>query len=271
MRETVSVIIILIVFSQFLNGQSITQSPETDARPEPMQEVFDLHFPDHHLKKIHGRLYSYTLEGQYVQNPNSNRNTRITQHQFFKSRTPVDGIIFTLYDTIHCAYILYDLYRDKLIVWEPSTWAFIELEEEFIMRFMLFEKDVNIMYEFINTEPENDTMGIRRAGIYQVLFEGEWLHLYKKHFKSLTETTEMGQYVNQFIKKERLVLRKGNDYFRIERNRNLLKIYPEVKDDIKRFLRSSRINIKYASDEQIQILGQFVDELGLQPEIQDPG
>ena len=48
-------------------------------------------------------------------------------------------------------------------------------------------------------------------------------------------------------------------------------MYPDVKDDIKRFLRSSRINIKYASDEQIQILGQFVDELGRQPEIQDPG
>ena len=258
MRETVSVIIILIVFSQFLNDQSITQSPETDARPEPMQEVFDLHFPDHHVKKIHGRPYL-------------NPYPRITEHQFFKTSTPGDGIIFTLSDTIHCAYILYDIFRDKIIVFEPAVRAFIELEDEFILHFRLFEGDGDHAYEFIIPEVENDTMGIRWTGFHQVLYKGEMMDLYKKHLKTYTATIEDTYSVVRFINKERLVLRKDDEYFWIKRNRDLLKIYPELKADIRRFLRSSGIYIQHASDDQIQITGQFVDQLGLQSEIQEPG
>lgn len=223
-----------------------------------MLEVFNLHFPDQHVKKIHGRPYY-------------NPYPRITEHQFFKSSSPVAGILFTLSDTIHCEYILYDIFRDKIIVYEPPVRAFIELEEEFIRQFILFEGEGEIVYEFIKTEAENDTMGIRWTGFHQVLYKGEGMGLYKKHLKTYTATIENTYSVVRFIKKERLVMRKGDEYVWIKRNRDLLKMYPEVKTDIRRFLRSSQIYIQRASNDQIRTTGQFVDKLGMQPELQDPG
>ena len=129
MRETISVIILLFTLSQFLNGQTNAHPLESTTRPEPLLEVFNLHFPDQHVKKINGRPYY-------------NPYPRISEHQFFESSTPVAGVVFTQSDTIHCSYILYDLSRDKIIVYEPPVRAFIELEEEFIQRHPVFLRNV---------------------------------------------------------------------------------------------------------------------------------
>jgi hypothetical protein len=248
MKETISVIILLIAYSQLLSSQTIPHPVESTTRPESLMEAFNLHFPDQHVKKIHGRPYH-------------NPYPRITEHQFFKTRTPVAGVIVTLTDTIHSSYIMYDLSRDKIIVYESAASAFIELEEEFIRQFRLFADDANIVYEFVIPEPENDTSAVRWTGFHQVLFRGRNTELYKKHLRTYAESIENKVSVVRFTKKERLLLRKGGKYYWIKRNRDLLRIYPEVKSDIRRFLRSSGIYIQRAGDDQIRATGQYLDEL----------
>jgi hypothetical protein len=210
------------------------------------------------VKKIHGRPYH-------------NPYPRITEHQFFKTSRPVAGVITTLTDTIHSSYILYDLSRDKIIVYESTLSAFIEMEEEFIRQFRLFADDADIVYEFVIPEPENDTNAVRWTGFHQVLYRGGNTELYKKHLRTYTESIDNKTSVVRFTEKERLLLRKGGEYFWIRRNRDLLKTYPEMRSDIRRFLRSSGIYIQRASDDQIRITGQFVDELNPSPATKDPG
>ncbi len=254
MRETSSIVILLFILSPFLNGQSIGLFLETETRPELLQEVFDQNLPDLHARKIHGRPYFFSY-------PKSEDN------QFFKSRTPLEGIILTLDDTIHCSIMLYDLCSDRLVIWEPAACAFIEPEEEFIRRFWLIDNFLNITYEFINTVPGNNSAGTR-SGIYQVLYEGKGLQLYKKHSKKINSSFEMGEYVIRFKKEERLIM---GDNIWIKRNRDLWRMYPGIKDEIKGFLRSSGIKIQRASDRQIYLTGQFVEELLLQTGIKDTG
>ena len=166
-------ILMLFALSQFLNGQSTDLYLEATTEKEPLQEVFDLYFPDHHVKKIYGRPYD-------------NPYPKADDHQFFKSKKPFKGIIFTLSDTIQCTEMLYDLLRDKVIVYASAVRSFIELEGEFIQKFSLYDQDGYHVYEFIHPGPRSNSTDIRETGFLQVLYRGERTGLYKKHFKIFT-------------------------------------------------------------------------------------
>ncbi len=256
MRVVSSVIILLIVLSQSLNGQATNSYLEATTGEDPLQEIFDLYFQDHHAKKIHGRPYD-------------NPYPKADVHQFFKSKKPFTGIIFTISDTIHCTEILYDLFRDKIIVYAPAVRSYIELEGAFILQFSLYDPDGDHVYEFTNPGPGIDSTEIRESGFLQVLYGGERTGLYKRHFKVLT-VYKKGLYSEiRFKKKENLVLRKGNETYQIKRNRDLLQLYPEARQDIRKFLRSSGIYVQQASDEQIKMAGHFLDDVGRQHEISE--
>lgn len=240
-------IILMISISVQLNGQSNISTTDNPSRPDELAEIFSSFCPDCHTRKIWGRRYT-------------NPYYYVTEHQFFKTRIPVQGILFTRDDTINCTQVLYDLYRDKLIVHEPTIGFSIEIEEELIRRFKLFEPEGGGTYEFINADPL----------FYQIIFEGERLDFYIKHQKLLTEMIDGDHAIMRFEYVERLVLRKGADYHNIRRNRELLKNYPEAEKEIKEFLRRSGINIKSANNDQIRMTGKFIDELVVQREIADP-
>jgi hypothetical protein len=240
-------IILMVSISVHLDGQSNISTSDNPSRPDELIEIFSSFCPDCHIKKIRGRRYS-------------NPYYYIPEHQFFKSKTPVQGVLFTKDDTITCTQVLYDLYRDKLIVHEPTIGFSIEIEEELIRRFKLFEPEGAGIYEFINAE----------SLFYQIIFEGERLDFYIKHQKLLTEIIDGDRAIMRFENVERLVLRKGADYHIIKRNRDLLRNYPGAEKEIKEFLRRSRIKINSASNDQIQLTGKFLDELEVQREITDP-
>jgi hypothetical protein len=119
-------IILMVSISVHLKGQSGISTTDNPTMPDELIEIFNSYCPDCHTKKIWGRRYS-------------NPYYYITEHQFFKAKIPVQGVLFTKYDTLNCTQVLYDLYRDKLIVHEPSIGFSIEIEEELIRRFKLFE------------------------------------------------------------------------------------------------------------------------------------
>ena len=254
MRTTGPILILLVLFSQFLNGQYTDRSLETAIQPELLQEVFNKNLPDLHARKIHGRPYFFSY-------PKSEDN------QFFQSGEPLEGIILTLDDTIHCSLMLYDLCSDRLVIWEPAAEAFIEPEEEFIRCFWLNDNFRHITYEFRNIVPETNPTRTR-SGFHQVLFDGKGLQLHKKHTKVFLSSMEMGEYVLEFKQEEKLI--RGEDIW-IKRNRDLWRNYPGIQDEIKRFLRDSGIKLQRASDRQIYLTGQFVEGLLLQPGITDPG
>jgi hypothetical protein len=252
MRILPLAIIVLLSSADYLKAQSLIGTPGLSSRPDTLLKVFYAHFPDHHTKKIHGRRYV---------NPYMNS----VKHQFFKSRSPFEGLLFTMDDTLHCPDIIYDIYRDKLILQSQGTRVLIDLEEEFIRGFLLFEKDGEAEYEFIRYDLCKNLAGNLMTGYLQVLYDGERLDLLKKHHKFISETTDGQHYTIRFIKQERMILRKDNRSYPLRNNRGLRKLYPYAKPEVRRFLQKSRINIKYASGQQIQLLGEFLEDIPLGP------
>ena len=183
MRLPTTSIFILIVWSLSLKGQPYIDASDARCRPEALQEVLDIHFPDQHLKKIHGR--------QYI-----NLYPTIIEHQFFRSKDPFEGILYTADDTLFYSNLLYDIYRDKLIAYHKAAKAFIELEGEFIQRFKLYDNEGDL--EFINVELKKGRTGIQQGEFFQVLFESERLDLLRKHYKTYAEVLTQGNYQTQF-------------------------------------------------------------------------
>jgi hypothetical protein len=256
MKETVLIGFFLIHLSQFLNGQSTDPYLEATTGEYPLQEVLNMYFLDQHVKKIHGRPYE-------------NPYPKADIHQFFISRKPLAGVIFTRSDTIQCREMLYDLSRDKVIVYAPAVRLFIELEGAFVKQFSLYDPDGIHVYEFVHPWTGSDSMDIRETGFLQVLYSGERMGLYKRHFKIFTvEIVETHSEI-WFKQKDELVLRKGNETHQIKRNRDIFKLYPEDRHVIRKYLRSSGIYVQQASDEQIREIGQFVDTSGMIPEIME--
>jgi len=244
-------IFILIVwsFSLALKGQSYTDTPDAGCRAEALQEVLNIYFPDQHLKKIHGR--------QYI-----NLYPTIIEHQFFRSKDPVEGLLYTSGDTLFYSNLLYDIFRDKLIAYHKAAKAFIELEGEFIRRFKLYENEGDL--EFINVEMKKGRTGIQHAGFFQVLFESERLGLLRKHYKTYAEVLTQGIYQVRFKKQDRLVIRKDNLYFTVRNKRDFMKHYPEEEAELKKYFRRYRVNFRNSNDQQLAGLAKYLDNLLLE-------
>jgi len=186
----------------------------------------------------------------------------IIEHQFFRSKDPVEGILYTSDDTIFYSNLLYDIYRDKLIAYHREAKAFIELEGEFIRRFRFHDNKDDL--EFINVELKKSRTGIQQGGFFQVLFESERLDLLRKHYKTYAEVLTQGIYQVRFKKQERLVMRQDNLYFTVRNKRDLLKHYPEEETELKRYFRRSRVNLRNSSDQQLAGLAKYLDNVLLE-------
>ena len=253
MRERVLLIFILLIFTKCLTGQADSFMSETNYRPDALYGVYLTHFGDQHVKKIRGRLYK-------------NPYPSVTEHQFFLTRNPLKGIIYTGEDTLHCADVMYDLSRDKLIVYESSLGGLVELQDEFIHRFSLSLQNGDSLHEFIAVDREIDTAADMKKVYYQVLFQGDSLDLYKRHSKFITEVPQDNTYITRFKKQESLLVLKDNNYLRLSRNRDILRLFQEEDDDIKRFLikrylRSTQFDLRHASDQQVREIGRYLDKM----------
>ena len=253
MRDKFLLVFILLVFSECLAGQSEMRTTEIAYRPDALYGVYLTHFGDQHVKKIRGRLYK-------------NPYPSVTEHQFFLTRDPLKGVIYTGEDTLHCSDVMYDLSRDKLIVYEALLGGLVELQDEFITRFSLSMQNGDSLHEFIAVDRKMDTAAERGKVYYQVLFRGDSLDLYKRHSKFITEVPQDNTYITRFKKQESLLILKNNNYHRLSRNRDILNLFREEDDDIKRFLikrymRSTHFDLRHASDQQVLRMGQYLDKM----------
>jgi hypothetical protein len=238
----------LLLFPQILKSQLHTSGEEVASRPEALYDAFYLNFPDHNLKKITGR--------QYV-----NPYPAAIEHQFFKSLITFKGLLHTIDDTLYTSDVTYDIFRDKLLVYVPEQGAYVELEPDFINYFILYDRNSPDEYEFTRIISDRGNNGINRTGYYQILYDGERQALFRKHTKIYGESTYRGYYQVEFVKQEKLILRRDSYYFPLRFNKSLFKIYPESVRELRKYLRRSRINIRYANDNQLVQIIQYLDKM----------
>jgi hypothetical protein len=247
MRIYYGIVISLLFFYTETQGQTWLELDEP--KPEVMVEVFQHNLPDENANKIHGRTYFNPYPG-------------IEEHQFFKTRQLSMGMVSTQKDTIESIQIFYDLYRDRLIVFSSHVNAMIEIEEEFITHFQLRVKDNNTTYRFINTKFIEDFPESLWPGFHQVVYDSPGFCFYKKHLKTYSRKPKGGTYVAVFDKKEQLIYKQKDRYIHVRNKKDLMMQYPGSENEIKKYLRESRINFKKAGDVELRALGVYLNQLG---------
>jgi hypothetical protein len=64
-----------------------------------------------------------------------------------------------------------------------------------------------------------------------------------------------------FKKKEQLIYRHEDQYIHLKKKKDLLIQYPESENEIKKYFRESRINLKKAGDVELRALGDYLNQL----------
>jgi hypothetical protein len=244
-------IIFLFLIPEFAAGQSADSNAW--APPDELKEVFYKHLPEHHNKKIRGRIYR-------------NPYPTVEKHQFYGSRSTREAILFTDGDTIHCPDILYETHSDRIIVYAHDLKKFLEVDAEAFYRFILPATDGLRREEFIRGDFGLSEYGMNREGFYRVLFDGEKYSLYKKYYKIQTEKEELGRFRTEFVEFERFVLRVDSSYSVMKKNRDLLVYFPEDAKAIKRYMRQNRINMRRAWDNQATSVVKLIEDMHKDPD-----
>ena len=149
MHTKVLLVLSLLMHVSHLSGQSGVDLPDAGRGQEIMQGIFDRYFPDQHTRKIRGRAYF----NPYLSAP---------EHQFFLSKSSLEGTLFTVDDTIRCPDVFYDLYRDQLLVYVPELYSLVEMDKIFIERFKLQKEAGGPMFEFVKLE---------HGGFHQIIYD----------------------------------------------------------------------------------------------------
>jgi len=247
MKICAAITVFLLFFYPETQGQNRLDIAES--KPQLMMEVFQQQLPNENARKIHGRTYFNPYPG-------------IDEHQFFKTRKLSEGMVYTQEDTIQSVQIFYDLYRDRLIVFSSHVNAMIELEEEFITHFQLRIKGNNTTYRFINTKFIKGFPESLWPGFHQVVYDSPGVCFYKKHLKTFSRKPKGGAYVVVFKKKEQLIYKHEDRYIHLRKKKDLMMQYPGSENEIKKYLRGSRINLKKAGDVELRALGVYLNQLG---------
>lgn len=177
--------------------------------------------------------------------------------QFFLTNEAVEGSV--TYDgvTYPNLQIRYDIANDVVVLRHPSQSGYIsdvQIPGNRISSFSILEHD------FIRIESDSITDTNLSSGFYDLIHDSEYKVLAKR-IKSLVESAGISNVEKEFIYKERFYVFKDGEYYPIRGRRSFLKIFPERKKEIRRFMR--RNNLRFSEDKEKAIKGasHYYDQL----------
>ena len=154
----------------------------------------------------------------------------------------------------------YNCYDNELAYLDPATKA-VRLINRYTVDFFYF-LDGNDTLLFVPMEPENDGESIFAL----VLYNGGSM-VYKRYEKEFVKANYEGGYsadrkYDEFADKSSLYFSKHGDkhFYRVRKSKKqILEAFPDAKDDISRFIKAEKLNLK--SEEDVVKLLKYYDSL----------
>jgi hypothetical protein len=174
----------------------------------------------------------------------------------FNGKTPAASIIFKGREYKNII-LEYDTYLDEVIYSDPTRFIYsriyrIELNKDHIESFVLNFDNDSLLFRRIKAR---DAVNFNLPeGFYEVAWEGSGSYLIRHH-SVIHEKDGIDEY---FCKKENYI-RIGNVYKEVSSSKEFLKLFGDEADMIRKFMRSSKIDIRRADKQQIVAVLRYYD------------
>lgn len=161
--------------------------------------------------------------------------------QFEKGLLAINGVTYPEVP------LLYDIYWDQVVTFHPVFNQKILIKPEKIDGFVLANGDRFRHFE------GNESYSKNGNGIYEILGEGDFIALAKR-YKSTKPLREMSKYDEVYLSKEDFFLWKGGEFFPVQKQSQTYEILGLVKKNIKKDLKSRKLNFKQNPEEFLKFL-----------------
>lgn len=162
--------------------------------------------------------------------------TRNDDHKFYNSSDYFTGNIEYDGQWYYGIQMKYDINEDQIIVNIPSFSGF--------SMFVLNKNKVKDFYLNNSTFVSLNNIKSLKSGFYEIISESRKFILYKKHFKNRDEYIYRKNIYNRFKNNDYYLLFDMTNYHKIVSYKDLIKIFPENKKQLKTYFKSQKKLIK---------------------------
>jgi len=173
-------------------------------------------------------------------------------NQFVKGDIVYDGQPYYDID------IIYNVYDDEIIIKLSNQKAFniIQLIKEKIESFSIDNKRFVRVYN----DKNEDFINIKE-GFYELLFQDNYLTLYKKYIKRRSERLDKDFAYYIFKDNKEYFLKHNQKYYSVNSKSNFSKIFPEHKKNINTFYKNNKVLRKSNYDMFLNKLSSYIETL----------
>ncbi|MFY0686342.1 MAG: hypothetical protein JXQ90_04205 [Cyclobacteriaceae bacterium] len=175
------------------------------------------------------------------------QSTSPTSDPFFESRFWAKSTIKYRGQAYQDVYLLYDIENQMVTLDRPGGFTSISL--------LLSNDNIEWFemhgHKFVNLK--------NRDGFYDWMVMGEQLDLFVR--RSKVETVNTNDLIVEYQELTKIFVRKDDQIYPVRSKKDIIKLYPEDKQMIKKYIRSNGLKINIRNESDIVLLTRYCDQL----------
>ncbi|WP_218155050.1 hypothetical protein [Pedobacter insulae] len=196
--------------------------------------------------KQHSRLYNGPSFQNYGANVIGSPNFQ-DQTAFVNGYVKYDGVGF---DDIP---LMYNIYEDKVITLY-GKYAMFSLISEKVSDFYIN----NHHFKYIDVT--DTTRSIIKPGFFDYIFDGN-IKIFVKRYKKQQIGLKDKEVTYYFMPKTNYYIEKEGKYYAIESENSFLNLFPDKKNELKKYLKEHKIKFKQKPEEAMVVLATYYESL----------
>lgn len=151
--------------------------------------------------------------------------------------------------------LMYDLVKEEVVIRDAYGRNKITLHNERISDFTLLN------HHFVKLTADTLNSSVIRTGFYDLLYNGR-TGVYKKQVKKILESITISQGLRRTIDEQvAYFIRKDNKFYEVSGKKSVLRILKDKKKNIQQFIKKNRLNLRKQKDYSLTEIAAYYDEL----------
>jgi len=175
-------------------------------------------------------------------------------HAFFLSDDWTTGSVGYQGQQFHNVSMMYDLFRDKVVI-ELSNAVAITLITEKVTFFTIQG------HMFVYANEKTSKPGLPRSGFYDQLYNGPTGALALREKKAYEKIESVREIKHGYVEKSRYYILHREVYHQVRNKSSLLKLFHDKKSDLKKFIRSNKLDFRHSWENSLVKVAAFYDDI----------